>query len=96
MSRVCSFAVFINYLILNYLRLNYFLITYIRPVWTSLLTAFCIILSTWLYNNFGQGDTKGLGPPQDTKTHIQGSYITTYTHNIVTEQIKIIFTKQNT
>ena len=32
---------------INYLRLNYLILIY--AVLTSLLTAFCIILSTWLY-----------------------------------------------
>ena len=48
MSKVRGLAVF--YLLPHtYLRLNYLRLSYIRPVLTSLLTAF-FILSTWLYN----------------------------------------------
>ena len=45
MSRVCSFAVFYK------LPNTQLPKTYIRPVLTSLLTAICIILSTWLISN---------------------------------------------
>ena len=55
MSRLCSFAMALNYLILNYLRLNYvpktcLPRTYIRPVLMPLFNRNFIILSTWLYN----------------------------------------------
>ena len=49
MSRVRSFTMAFNYLILNYLRLK--TKTYICPVLTSLLDCNFIILSTCLYNH---------------------------------------------
>ena len=56
MSRVRSFAVAFNYLILAYLRLNYLRLIIIRPVLTSLFDRNFIILSTWLYNYSSNGD----------------------------------------